>query len=82
MGSLPAWSSAGARGLEATTEAPLLRDLAGWTDPAWTDQQPPQHVHHERYDDKDDEYLYCSQAIHNYVRGSFFALSFTYVEYF
>jgi hypothetical protein len=23
---------------------------------AWTDQQPPQHVHHERYDDKDEEY--------------------------
>jgi hypothetical protein len=49
---------------------------------AWPDQQPPQHVHHERYDDKDDEYLFCSQAIRNYARGSFFALSFTYVEYF
>src|SRR5215207_1302474 len=57
LGSLPAWSSAGARGLDATTEAPLLRDLA-----ACTDQQPPQHVHHERYDDKDEEYLYWSQA--------------------
>ena len=32
----------------------------------WPDQQPPQHVHHERYDDKDEEYLYDSQA-HNHI---------------
>src|SRR5918994_6216347 len=57
LGSSPARSSAGARGLDATTEAPLLRDLA-----AWTDQQPPQHVRHEPYDDEDEEYLYWSQA--------------------
>jgi hypothetical protein len=57
LGSSPARSSAGAREREATTEAPLLRDLA-----AWTDQQPPEHVRHEPYDDKDEEYLYRSQA--------------------
>ena len=42
-------------------EAPFLRDLA-----AWTDQQPPHHVRYERYDDKDEEYLYWSQA-HSYI---------------
>jgi hypothetical protein len=62
LGSLPARSSAGARERDATTEAPLLRNLAGWTHPAWTDQQPPQHVHHEPYHNKDEEYLYWSQA--------------------
>jgi hypothetical protein len=30
------------------------------------DQQPPQHVHHERYDDKDEKYLYWSQA-HSHI---------------
>jgi hypothetical protein len=29
---------------------------------AWTDHQPPRHIHHERYDHKDEEYLYCSQV--------------------
>jgi hypothetical protein len=38
-----------------------VRDLA-----AWTDQQPPQHVPHERYDDKDEEYLYWSQS-HSHI---------------
>src|SRR5215212_791569 len=33
---------------------------------AWTDQQPPHYVHYERYDDKDEEYLYCSQA-HSHI---------------
>ena len=27
---------------------------------AWTDHEPPQHVHQERYGDKDYEYLYWS----------------------
>src|SRR5215218_6345794 len=66
LGLLPARSSAGARGLAATAEAPLLRDLAGWTHPAWTDQQSPQHVRHEPYDDEDEEYLYWSQA-HSHI---------------
>jgi hypothetical protein len=33
---------------------------------AWPDQQSPQHVRHERYDDKDEEYLYWSQA-HSHI---------------
>jgi len=52
--------------IQGAVGAPLLRDLAGWTavwtGPAWADQQSPQHVRHEPYDDKDEEYLYGSQA--------------------
>jgi hypothetical protein len=45
---------------------PSVRDLAGWTHPARTDQQPPQHVRHEPHDDKDEKYLYWSQA-HSHI---------------
>jgi hypothetical protein len=38
-----------------------MQDLA-----AWTDQQSPQHVNHERYDDKDEQYLYRSQS-HSHI---------------
>jgi hypothetical protein len=46
---------------------PFSRDLAaGWTDPAWTDHKPPQHVRHEPYADEDEEYLYRSEA-HSHI---------------
>jgi hypothetical protein len=33
---------------------------------ARTDHQPPHHVGYERYDDNDEEYLYCSQ-VHGHI---------------
>jgi hypothetical protein len=44
----------------------LLTAPTEWSLAAWTDHQPPQHVHYERYDDKDEEYLYRSQA-HSHI---------------